>query len=195
MQLSEMHLKANVGNLFQYFQSNFTHISVTKPSPKRLRMTCYRPESNTMCEDWMEHGVSTKYLVFIYPASRVTSLPLFLDLAEIIQSRELEGGGGYEYYVHYDGLNRRLDHWVTRDRIAPADSHKDKAESAFQLQQKKHLDNATTGSQGGNGSNKLDTSAIMVLDTNTLGGGGSILDGDRKITRNQKRRHDEINHV
>lgn len=111
-------------------------------------------------------------------------------MAEIIQSRELEGGG-YEYYVHYDGLNRRLDHWVTRDRIAPADSHKDNAETAFQLQQKKHLDNATTNS--GNG-NKLDTSAIMVLDTM---GSGSLLDAnsDRKITRNQKRRHDEINHV
>lgn len=118
------------------------------------------------------------------------------DLAEVIQSRELEGGG-YEYYVHYDGLNRRLDHWVTRDRVAPADSHKDKAEVAFQLQQKRHLDNATTNR--GNG-NALDTSAIMVLDTTTTattGSSGSLLDGnsDRKITRNQKRRHDEINHV
>lgn len=118
-----------------------------------------------------------------------------IDLAEIIQSRELDTAG-YEYYVHYDGLNRRLDHWVTRDRIAPADSHKDKAESAFQLQQKRqNIDNATANSGNGNNnsntsSSRLDTSAIMVLDMNGLDG-----NSDRKITRNQKRRHDEINHV
>ena len=23
----------------------------------------------------------------------------------------------YEYYIHYEGVNRRMDEWVTRDRI------------------------------------------------------------------------------
>lgn len=117
------------------------------------------------------------------------------DLAEVIQSRELESGIGFEYYVHYEGLNRRLDHWVTRDRIAPADAHKDKAESAFQQQlTRKHIEGVTAhgGNNGGGagGGGKLDASCI--LDTSS-----SLLDAnsDRKITRNQKRRHDEINHV
>lgn len=133
----------------------------------------------------MHHSVLTTTTTF-----------LLADLAEIIQSRELDTGG-YEYYVHYDGLNRRLDHWVTRDRIAAAGTSRVTAESAFQLQQRRHnnqnnlphLDNTTANS--GNG-NRLDTSAIMVLDSSM-----GLLDGnsDRKITRNQKRRHDEINHV
>ena len=62
-----------------------------------------------------------------------------------------------EYYVHYEGLNRRLDEWVRSDRIKRQDD-----------------------------SNGVST-----------GHDGDILGGadDRKITRNQKRKHDEINHV
>ena len=56
-----------------------------------------------------------------------------------------------QYYVHYTGLNRRLDEWVTLDRID-------------------HIKN-----------------------------GNHIINNDeqpeRKLTRNQKRKHDEINHV
>lgn len=43
--------------------------------------------------------------------------------AQIIQSRECEQGTNpqqQEYYVHYVGLNRRLDEWVSRDRSISA---------------------------------------------------------------------------
>lgn len=38
------------------------------------------------------------------------------DPAEIIQTRYNDQEGHYEYYVHYEGYNRRLDEWVPRDR-------------------------------------------------------------------------------
>jgi len=72
--------------------------------------------------------------------------------AEVIQKRVNESENQYEYYVHYENFNRRLDEWVLRDRIM-----------------------ASYGTEAENG--------------HELG------DSDRKITRNQKRKHDEINHV
>merc|ERR1719402_1022644 len=72
--------------------------------------------------------------------------------AEVIQQRMNEIENQYEYYVHYENFNRRLDEWVLRDRIM-----------------------ASYGTEAENG--------------HELG------DSDRKITRNQKRKHDEINHV
>ena len=37
--------------------------------------------------------------------------------AEIIQKRITDTGKEYEYYVHYENHNRRLDEWVLRDRV------------------------------------------------------------------------------
>ena len=37
--------------------------------------------------------------------------------AEIIQKRLTDSGKEYEYYVHYENHNRRLDEWVLRDRV------------------------------------------------------------------------------
>ena len=37
--------------------------------------------------------------------------------AEIIQKRINDTGKEYEYYVHYENHNRRLDEWVLRDRV------------------------------------------------------------------------------
>ena len=37
--------------------------------------------------------------------------------AEIIQKRLNDTGKEYEYYVHYENHNRRLDEWVLRDRV------------------------------------------------------------------------------
>lgn len=84
-----------------------------------------------------------------------------IDPAEIIQTRYNENENHYEYYVHYEGHNRRLDEWVPRDRIM---------------------------------SSRFDMNEIERHDRNS---GTDLLadSSDRKITRNQKRRHDEINHV
>lgn len=81
--------------------------------------------------------------------------------AEIIQIRTCEHDqetGKYEYYVHYDGCNRRLDEWVTIDRFSFTSAPKENNKSS-------------PGS-----TNRSDQP-------------------DRKITRNQKRKHDEINHA
>ncbi|XP_014270370.1 histone acetyltransferase KAT8 [Halyomorpha halys] len=83
--------------------------------------------------------------------------------AEIIQSRFNEQENHYEYYVHYEGYNRRLDEWVPRDRIM---------------------------------NSRFDMSDQQWKNSNVEKGTVDILElTDRKITRNQKRRHDEINHI
>lgn len=82
--------------------------------------------------------------------------------AEIIQTRYNDQDGHYEYYVHYEGYNRRLDEWVQRDRIMSSRFH-------MSDQQWKN--------------NEKNSSDLLSDQT------------DRKITRNQKRRHDEINHI
>ncbi|ESO86415.1 hypothetical protein LOTGIDRAFT_195151, partial [Lottia gigantea] len=84
--------------------------------------------------------------------------------AEIVQTRQSDQPGGKpEFYVHYDGFNRRLDEWVELDRF---DLHS------------KIEDQQTT---------KEKDLSISLTD---------LSDGtDRKITRNQKRKHDEINHI
>jgi len=73
--------------------------------------------------------------------------------AEVIQKRLNESLQQFEYYVHYENFNRRLDEWVLRDRVM-------------------------TAGYGG-----------------AENGHGDLAETDRKITRNQKRKHDEINHV
>jgi len=77
-------------------------------------------------------------------------------LAEVIQKRPAENKGHFEYYVHYENFNRRLDEWVLRDRI---------------------MHSGYDGNDNENGQDLCGENA------------------DRKITRNQKRKHDEINHV
>lgn len=86
-----------------------------------------------------------------------------IDPAEIIQTRYNEGEGHYEYYVHYEGYNRRLDEWVPRDRIMS---------SRFDM-----------SDQSWKNSDRNPASDLLADSS------------DRKITRNQKRRHDEINHI
>ncbi|GAB0099725.1 Histone acetyltransferase [Sergentomyia squamirostris] len=102
--------------------------------------------------------------------------------AQIIQSRLIEPNN-YEYYIHYDGLNRRLDQWVQRDRIIlnpPSEAQKNshKAEATFLGKLKK--------------SDPQSPITEVVPSTNLT---PTTTDNDRTITRNQKRRHDEINHV
>jgi hypothetical protein len=43
-------------------------------------------------------------------------IDMFSDPAEVIQTRYNDAENHYEYYVHYEGYNRRLDEWVQRDR-------------------------------------------------------------------------------
>jgi len=91
--------------------------------------------------------------------------------AEVIHKRAGQECGEtseFEYYVHYENFNRRLDEWVTRDRIM---------NSKFAIQRQNSLGSAAIPDIG-----------IAVAPVTN--GGES-----RKVTRNQKRKHDEINHV
>ncbi|UXI21816.1 ras-related GTP-binding protein A [Sarcoptes scabiei] len=75
--------------------------------------------------------------------------------------RTLDENSDYEFYVHYDGFNRRMDEWV--------------AFSAIDFNQKCVI----------NSNESKDSFAdVSVSDPNV-----------KKLTRNQKRKHDEINHV
>ncbi len=91
-------------------------------------------------------------------------------LAEVIHSRYNEAEGHLEYYVHYEGFNRRLDEWVARGRMRGAN---ERGEAAG---------DAGPSAGGGEAAPMPQAEAEAVSD-------------DRKITRNQKRKHDEINHV
>lgn len=86
--------------------------------------------------------------------------------AQVIQARMSEFGY-YEYYVHYVGLNRRLDQWVQRSQLLSSPSPES-------LESPQTIRVSTDG-----------PSLDQLTDDSS----------DRKITRNQKRRHDEINHV
>ena len=37
------------------------------------------------------------------------------------QEKKETGQDPYEYYIHYENFNRRLDEWVRRDRMRPLD--------------------------------------------------------------------------
>lgn len=87
--------------------------------------------------------------------------------AEIIEIRNNYQEGKYEYYVHYEGHNRRLDEWVDKYRFDLSSVSKAKAEAEARAAK----------------------DAVLTQKINDSD------QPDRKITRNQKRKHDEINHV
>lgn len=105
--------------------------------------------------------------------------------AQIIQSRDCELGTTQqqEYYVHYVGLNRRLDEWVSRDRITDATEAEGGTAAASGGQDVADTVGAKTIKQ-------LSKEQIASLENPS-----AVENSDRKLTRNQKRRHDEINHV
>lgn len=107
--------------------------------------------------------------------------------AQLIQSRQNPcDPKQLEYYIHYEGLNRRLDQWVTRDRISSvAVTGTDKKATTPSAQD--YNGKSPVNSSGNSKDPKLGKPSGDV----DMGDG----DPDRKITRNQKRRHDEINHV
>ncbi|XP_030381935.1 histone acetyltransferase KAT8-like [Scaptodrosophila lebanonensis] len=104
--------------------------------------------------------------------------------AHVLQQRSTDNSSvPNEYYVHYVGLNRRLDEWVKRHRIS--DNPDD-------------LGGITAPTQPG-------TSQAAVVERHkrqpykdyflTANENQRYDYSDRKMTRYQKRRYDEINHV
>lgn len=116
-----------------------------------------------------------------------------LHEATIIQSRGIDETA--EYYVHYAGLNRRLDQWVTRGQILPANAIEgDETITADVIMAPLAQQPATAVAtplkpvRPSNAAKALNNTAVLIDQT-------AVDTTDRKITRNQKRRHDEINHV
>lgn len=101
--------------------------------------------------------------------------------AQIIQSRHIDLSSTNEYYVHYVGLNRRLDEWVASDRITDATDDKNTTLLG---------DAADSNSNSAKTLKQLSKEQIASLENPS-----PVENSDRKLTRNQKRRHDEINHV
>uniref|UniRef100_A0A182JW27 Histone acetyltransferase n=1 Tax=Anopheles christyi TaxID=43041 RepID=A0A182JW27_9DIPT len=136
-------------------------------------------------------------------------------VAHLIQSRQNPSDPKQlEYYIHYEGLNRRLDQWVTRDRISnesmpggsPTGVGDRTTSTVIPTNAPGDAVTAKKSPLGSNTANAKDRFSGLKPGSKEAGslvtGGtdhiGSSLDGtdtDRKITRNQKRRHDEINHV
>lgn len=90
-----------------------------------------------------------------------------MHLAEVVEKRE-GIDGDTEYYVHYTEFNKRLDQWITIDMVdLESIVAKDSASSA--------------------GTSGTSTAAPVI----------EVEEGEegRKVTRNMKRKHDEINHV
>ncbi|CAG2174011.1 unnamed protein product [Oppiella nova] len=109
--------------------------------------------------------------------------------AEVIEMRSNScENGRQEYYVHYDGFNRRLDEWVGSDRF---DSCKTANGSAGDVTKT----GETTGGGAGDAVAKSGSGGGGAAQHMCLASVDSIDGTDRKITRNQKRKHDEINHI
>lgn len=105
-----------------------------------------------------------------------------LQPALIIQIRTTEINQK-EYYVHYVGLNRRLDEWIGQERITdPTEAEEERNENTNPGEKSSKGNSAKTLKE-------LSKDQIASLDNS------SAENSDRKLTRNQKRRHDEINHV
>ncbi|XP_058053545.1 histone acetyltransferase KAT8-like [Anopheles bellator] len=145
--------------------------------------------------------------------------------AQLIQSRQNPcDPKQQEYYIHYEGLNRRLDQWVTRDRISsdpmpgssPTGDRVGGTGGTVGTAPPVAVDGAGTARKSPLGASSTPNAKDTTVGATTVPGrfglkpsskeGTSLLqpadlalsadgDTDRKITRNQKRRHDEINHV
>lgn len=102
---------------------------------------------------------------------------IVLDPARIIEFRFISPQGqavgrDIEYYVHYKNYDRRLDEWVSGSRVI---SNKTQAQTGKKTQQRGGKSNGA------------------VLTVASASGTSSL--ENMKMTRNQKRRHDEINHI
>lgn len=123
---------------------------------------------------------------------------LFSDPAIIIQSRSNNAEGYFDYYVHYEGYDRRLDEWVQRERwvfIWHCSLYyllNDEREEKYEMHYKFSSNTVCSVCR---------VMMTQLSDQDWKEGKGCravnlLLDQtDRKITRNQKRKHCEIHHL
>ncbi|KAJ7569256.1 hypothetical protein O6H91_01G106100 [Diphasiastrum complanatum] len=99
--------------------------------------------------------------------------------AEIVDHRQ--GKKGAEYYVHYLDQNRRLDEWISTSRIEHFEIDSDSHAKSVGAEKLLPAISPSSASLSGPGISelKLDTPGTL----------------DRKLTRNLKRRYDEMHNV
>ncbi|CAM6102530.1 unnamed protein product [Calypogeia fissa] len=108
----------------------------------------------------------------------VASWDSFYHSAEIVDKRDTKSG--LEYYVHYLEYNKRLDEWIPYSRMEDWKADSGLPSKLSMAEKLTPLVIPGTPLVGpGSGENKLDTPGAS----------------DRKLTRNLKRRYDEINNV
>ncbi|BBM97999.1 histone acetyltransferase MYST1 [Marchantia polymorpha subsp. ruderalis] len=120
----------------------------------------------------------TKYEIGALVAC-IASWDSFYHSAEIVDRRETKTG--VEYYVHYLEYNKRLDEWISYTRMEDwnPDSGLPSKLSITEKLTPLVIPGTPALNGPGSGDNKLDTPGAS----------------DRKITRNLKRRYDELNNV
>lgn len=119
-------------------------------------------------------------------------LVLLADTAEVIQSRLNEQEGREEFYVHYVGCEYVTHDRCARDPNSPLHLYPIMQRSAVLYAVNRRLDEWV-------GKARLALTKTVkdaVRKSTEIGGIGDLGEQpERKITRNQKRKHDEINHV
>eukprot|EP01134_Creolimax_fragrantissima_P002490 CFRG2490T1 len=108
-------------------------------------------------------------------------------LAEVLEFKYLKENVS-EVYVHYEGLNRRLDEWVDISRVKRIPEGLQPGGIVAKQPQVLNL-------SGGTGTvvNSNCSAAGMKGTSLKQGGGGNAI--ERTLTRNMKRKHDEKHHV
>ncbi|XP_077290954.1 histone acetyltransferase KAT8-like [Arctopsyche grandis] len=111
--------------------------------------------------------------------------------AQVIQTRWNGGVCAHEYYVHYEGADRRLDEWVTKGRVMPDRFDVcDNPDGHDEPQPPPPHAHAHPAIPYPHPHPHSHPHAPHPLDRDEM-----LEKAARKITRNQKRKHDEINHV
>lgn len=114
--------------------------------------------------------------------------------AQIIQERIDPHTKCIDYYVHYVGLNRRLDQWVESAAIVdPSTSPQSSVDAAIKIEPSDSP--PMFGGNNNAGPPTIEFTSSPQMATAIQAAPSADDSSDRRITRNQKRRHDEINHV
>jgi len=116
-----------------------------------------QPDAGTSAPEEIEYPIGSK-------VQGVASFDNCSHPAEVLNRKVLDGR--VCYYVHYLDCDKRLDEWVTGDKLVPAQS---------------------------NGSlSRLETMPSIALGSGDLIGSGA---GDQKITRRLKRKIEDLHHM
>ncbi|KAL3139632.1 hypothetical protein ABBQ38_003948 [Trebouxia sp. C0009 RCD-2024] len=126
--------------------------------PRRAQPTTFLPVPQADLEECEVHAVGSKVLC-------VASFDCGQHIAEIVDQKQAADSGSVSYYVHYIDLDKRLDEWVSADKVSAYDG--------AQTTQPPLLSHVSSG----------------------LAEAAAAAEITQKMTRRLKRRYDEIHHT